>query len=267
MGAAVANCSMSDGALDPSYHPGRPWFNANAKDNQPNFDEFIAVLRGQLRGGRFAQGWETPNLYFALGFGEAGYGNWHYVATALKSWCDRNDERHPRGWILLTHAQPDRGFKSMESVARFVADRGVPVIALANDFDYCEPGEQSWPTNASAVYFGKGQRHENGEPCRRGFVRDVNGKPTGVVSFPDECMFDRLFDGQRMVDHVAGVFVAGGDQGIDDQMWMYGVNGAGRPKHADEYVPAVDLRGLDSPINRTIPALHGRWPTRQGKIF
>merc|ERR1712216_477088 len=112
--------------------------------------------------------------------------------------------------------------------------------------DFAVPGDPNWPTCASAVYYGKGARHEGGQPCRHGYVRDEAGKKTGQVSFPDAVMFDRRLDsGIRLVDLVMGVFVAGGAQGTKDQLKIYGIGKAGRAKYADEVVPTRDVHGRD----------------------
>ena len=120
---------------------------------------------------------------------------------------------------------PSLAPRSIHSAARFVADRGTPVVCLMSDYDQCEPGMPQWPSYASAIYFGLGMYHEAApaklgqkalgkRPCRGGYVRDARRKPTSQLSFPDGCVASRYFEGTTLRDHIAGLFVAGGGEEV-----------------------------------------------------
>jgi len=227
------------GEEDPSFHPGNPYVHKPGQDNG-GLIKLVDVLHNNLRGGRLNYTFESRNLYLALGGAEQeNEKNWDFVRAALKSWCDRNDARHPRGWVLLTQGKGEVGSKT----ARFVADRGIPVVALCNDYDFCEPGEPRWPAFASAVFFGVGARHGSGKQCRRGYAMDPGGNRIGHA-FPDAAMFEHEIEDDgavRLVDLVEGVFVSGTDRATKDQIEMYGVG----QREADEIVGPLRLTGFN----------------------
>jgi len=266
--------------VDFSAHPMNPWSNQGADglptDSQDQFDLFVNVMKNCLRGTRLSFPFEAGggNMYLALGFGEAGFDetSWNYVSAHLKTWCDHNDERHPRGWILMVIGEPSVAKRSIHTMAEFVEKRGVPVVMLMSDFDYVRPEEMMWPAYASAVYFGPGVYHDainaqEPQPCRGGFARDGHGVVTQQMSFPDACILGRKFEGYNLAEHIAGVFAAGGGREIQDQLKIHRVSKAGRDKTADTWVRASDASGRLTRISRVMPSPLMRFPNRQGAIF
>jgi len=202
---------------------------------------------------------------------------WPLVESALEAWCDENDKRHSyagTGWILMTQGDGDYGKKSIESIAQYVRTRGdrgkpqVPVVFIQSDFGYAAPGSDYWPTYASAGYFGPGLCHDEpkldkegkprvnkaGVPMKAeawgGYVKDSNGAPSVKLVFPDSAIVEQEFNGEKLRDHLGGIFVAGGGAITAEQVALYRMRQAGRA--GDVYVPALALDGSASVLNESL---------------
>jgi len=268
---------------DFSAHPTNPWVNDTDSigepiDSQEQFDRFASILKNSLRGTRLKYPFESggANLYLMLGNAAEGYDleSWNYLLAHLKTWCDNNDARHPDGWILLVMAPPSRAKKSVHDMAKFVQDRGIPVVGLLSGFDRSEPGDEDWPSYLSAAYFGLGMHHETSEPqkpgqrlvhgpkCRAGYVRNIAKKPTRKLAFPDDCIHTRYFEGYTLLQHLAGIFVGGGDSEVKDQLGIYKVCGGGRDAMADVFVRANNTKGTIGSSSRGMPIPHMQYNNR-----
>eukprot|EP00656_Telonema_subtile_P028354 TRINITY_DN3077_c0_g1_i2.p1 TRINITY_DN3077_c0_g1~~TRINITY_DN3077_c0_g1_i2.p1 ORF type:complete len:294 (-),score=61.95 TRINITY_DN3077_c0_g1_i2:607-1488(-) len=220
-----------------------PWTNAGPEMTSTARAAFLQLLQTGLLNAHLNSPTQPPNIYMVFGFASAGYSNFDRVRAELEVWCEKNDERHgPEGWILMTQGDGDYGHDSIETLASLVAARGVPVVFLQSDFGYCEPGTSYWPKYASAGFFGPGVRHcsqkmrkgevvlnQHGEAvmqeCWGGYQKTAEGERTGRLAYVDWAMVHEEFGGVLLMDHVGGIFVAGGGQITVEQAEIYDVLG------------------------------------------
>lgn len=231
-----------DPARPPTASRDSPWINTGPDMTATARASFLQVLQSGIPNAALNTKDQQRNIYMMFGYASAGYSNFDVVLACLEAWCQDNDERHgSEGWILMTQGDGDYGHESIETLASHVAARGVPVVFIQSDFGYCEPGTPYWPSYATAGFFGPGVRHKkvkmrDGEPvmkdgqpvmqeCWGGFQKDEAGERTGDLAYVDWAMMFETFGDARLMDHVGGVFVAGGGEITVEQAEIYDVLG------------------------------------------
>ena len=207
------------------------------------------------------------NLCGVFGFASQGFGNADEVAAKFDHWCDENDAHFgTNAWILVTQGDGDYQHPSIATLAHTAARRGVPVVFVQSDFGYAEPGWQQWPQYATAGIFGPGVYTHAPDAkgvvaqkkCWGGFQQSEDGFRTGTLSFPDSAILTHEFDGLRLVEHLAGIFVAGGgDITVEQSTEIYMLMTAGRSR--DRYVAATSAAGVPSLLNQRFGDSQKSW--------
>lgn len=263
-----------------------PWYNQLPEDEDEreqalrvsyydDQDDFFSILTGgfEMGDGRTVS-YTGDNLYLGMGFASNGIGNWKDVEKDLADWCNRNDARHDRNWVFMTHGDAEhfmkdangekQPIKSIESVAQYIKERDIPIVCMQSHFGYAEPGDAHWPTYASAVLFGIGKFNTVrgvAKCCYGGYVTNDPGKglmveATGELSFPDEAMaLQRIGPNRvRLVDGLRGIFIAGGGPITRAQAEIYKFGS----RDGDGYSHAVTVAGDTSIMSSIYSAQHIR---------
>lgn len=226
--------------------------------NQPmNITENISSFTYLLRSGNIGgvECWNNNNLYLLIGMAKRGINDKDVsrVEEQVDKWCMANDARHPEGWILITHGDPDYGHYSVHTVAKRIADKGVPVVCIQSYFSRKE--DVVFPDYAKMVLIGKGVLgYENGK-ITQVWGGNVRNEALGIVyartkelAFPDRMMTSICLDSQSsLADSLGGILVVGGGNITRDQCEIYGFLKSDRP--GDLLIACNDLEGKPSILN------------------
>jgi hypothetical protein len=198
------------------------------------------------------------NLYLLVGMASRGVHDEDVprVEEWTDRWCDENDERHPEGWILITHGDADYGHFSIETVATRIAYRGVPVVFIQSQFgEIPKVGSKYWPNYACMGLFGDGKLgYVDGKMVQvwGGYVRNemlgTAFATTETLAYPDEAMTTPCREGDRsLADSLGGILAVGGGQITREQCELYRFLVSGRP--GDLLISCNDLKGEASILN------------------